>query len=223
MTLELGGKSPVYVDKDANLDLAAHRILWVGSCVKDWRSASASRNFHPSARSLLDITQGKFCNCGQMCVAPDYALVHRDVLPAFIEKCKAALVEYFGVDPRKSESLGRIINRRHFDRIAALLVNNGGGTLVAGGEGLCDAEDLFVPPTLILEPDRSSLLMTEEIFGVSCALLKSVLPFYGHCVNVQARSCLLLASRESKRLLISSRQGLNPSHSMSSLRLDWLL
>jgi acyl-CoA reductase-like NAD-dependent aldehyde dehydrogenase len=71
VTLELGGKSPVIVDKDANLDLAVHRIAW-----------------------------GKVQNAGQTCIAPDYVLVHADIQEAFVTKLKAALKEFLGDAPQ---------------------------------------------------------------------------------------------------------------------------
>lgn len=123
-------------------------------------------------------------------------LVHQDVLQAFIGKCKSTLLEFFGADPQKSSSFGRIINRRHFDRVTALLLNSGGGAVIAGG-GPCDSADLFVPPTIILEPDRSSALMTEEIFGEHevdtrykvSAIVPDERQMSLPCFNLQAPSC----------------------------------
>lgn len=88
VTLELGGKSPCIVEKDANIDLAARRIAW-----------------------------GKFLNAGQTCVAPDYILVHRDVKKALMENLKKYIREFYGTDPCKNEDYPRIINDQHFARI----------------------------------------------------------------------------------------------------------
>ncbi|RIX60400.1 aldehyde dehydrogenase [Paenibacillus nanensis] len=92
VTLELGGKSPVIVDKTANLDLAAKRIAW-----------------------------GKWLNAGQTCVAPDYVLVHEEIRAAFVNKMKEAVSSFYSDNPQASEDFGRIVNERQFDRLAAIL------------------------------------------------------------------------------------------------------
>lgn len=90
--LELGGKSPCIVDKEANLDLAAKRIVW-----------------------------GKFLNTGQTCVAPDYILAHREIKPALIAKIKEHMTAFYGVKPQQSPDFGRIVNDRHWERLTGLL------------------------------------------------------------------------------------------------------
>jgi aldehyde dehydrogenase (NAD+) len=92
VTLELGGKSPCIVTADANVDLAARRVIW-----------------------------GKFVNAGQTCVAPDYLLVHQDIKPAFLERAKEHLRTFFGNNPNESPDYCRVINERHFDRLTGLL------------------------------------------------------------------------------------------------------
>ncbi len=94
VTLELGGKSPCIVDDDADLKVAAQRIVW-----------------------------GKLLNCGQTCVAPDYVLVHRSVQQRFIELVKAEITRQYGENPQQSPDYPRIINERHFDRLTSLLDN----------------------------------------------------------------------------------------------------
>lgn len=94
VTLELGGKSPVIVDKSANVRVAARRIAW-----------------------------GKWLNAGQTCVAPDYVLVHRDIETQLVEELRNTLVEFHGVDPHRSPDYGRIVSPRHFDRLASLLAD----------------------------------------------------------------------------------------------------
>lgn len=136
VTLELGGKSPVLVDADADLDLAAQRIAW-----------------------------GKGLNAGQTCVAPDYVLVHERVRDAFVTKLKAAFDGFYGADAlarQTSPDLARIVNARHHTRLLSLLepVHN---QVVYGGES--DAATRYLAPTLILDPDPASPLMQEEIFG----------------------------------------------------------
>lgn len=83
VTLELGGKSPVFVDRTANLDVAARRIAW-----------------------------GRFINAGQTCVAPDYVLTTSDVIEPLAGKIAEAVTRFFGSDPQHSDSFGRIINAR---------------------------------------------------------------------------------------------------------------
>lgn len=91
VTLELGGKSPVIVDKTANLKLAARRIIW-----------------------------GKCINAGQTCVAPDYVLVDKSVSQALIDQMKKAISQMFGSDPLHSPDLAHIINEKHFSRLISL-------------------------------------------------------------------------------------------------------
>jgi len=95
VTLELGGKSPCIVDREANIDLAARRIVW-----------------------------GKFLNAGQTCVAPDYLLVHRDVKKEIINCMQKYILEFYGKYPCKNEEFPKIINDKHFRRIREYL-NNG--------------------------------------------------------------------------------------------------
>lgn len=92
VTLELGGKSPCIVHHDANLDIAARRIV-----------------------------RGKFINAGQTCVAPDYLLVHRSIKKAFLKKLTHRILDCFGTDARTSPDYGRIVNHEHLKRIMALI------------------------------------------------------------------------------------------------------
>jgi len=131
VTLELGGKSPAIVDRSAKVSVAARRIV-----------------------------RGKFWNTGQTCVAPDYALVHKDVLDSFVSAASAAIKRFYGDDPSQSRDIGRIINDRHFERITALMA---GGTVSAGGQS--DPATRYIAPTLLTNVDLDSPLMSEEIFG----------------------------------------------------------
>ncbi|MFU8812218.1 MAG: aldehyde dehydrogenase [Balneolaceae bacterium] len=92
VTLELGGKSPAVVHKDADIPTAAKRIIW-----------------------------GKCMNAGQTCIAPDFALVHESVKAAFLDEAKAAIRTFYGSDPAASPDFGRIINDDHFNRITELM------------------------------------------------------------------------------------------------------
>jgi len=103
--LELGGKSPTIVDKDAHIENAALRIA-----------------------------QGRFMNCGQTCIACDYLFVHKDIKDKFIPELKKKVIEYFGQDAHKSPDYGRIINDFHAKRLKGYLDENHGGKVILGGE-----------------------------------------------------------------------------------------
>ncbi|MBZ4191808.1 aldehyde dehydrogenase [Niabella beijingensis] len=103
VTLELGGKSPAIVEKDAALAVSARRIIF-----------------------------GKFINAGQTCVAPDYLLVHADIHDRFLEVLKESITAFFGTEVQSSPDYGRIINRRRFDALITLLENSA-GRVVTGG------------------------------------------------------------------------------------------
>ncbi|MFI8705752.1 aldehyde dehydrogenase [Bacillus sp. NPDC077411] len=92
LTLELGGKSPCIVHKDAKLDVTARRIVW-----------------------------GKFLNAGQTCVAPDYVYVHSSIKDQFIEEMRKAVHEQYGEKPLQNEKYVRIVSRRHFERLCSFL------------------------------------------------------------------------------------------------------
>ena len=130
VTLELGGKSPAYVDSSTDLARAAKRLAW-----------------------------GRFMNAGQTCVAPDYILATEDVLVPLERELVKAIGALFGPDSARSGSYGRIVNDRHFQRIAALA---DGSTVVHGGER--DAASRHFAPTL-LRPAAGDTVMGEEIFG----------------------------------------------------------
>ncbi|MDR3245878.1 MAG: aldehyde dehydrogenase [Prevotellaceae bacterium] len=94
VVLELGGKSPCIVDKDANIDIAAKRIAW-----------------------------GKTINAGQTCIAPDYLFIHHSVKDLFIEKYKKAVVDMFGNDCKQSKYYPRIVNRKAVERLKKLMTD----------------------------------------------------------------------------------------------------
>jgi aldehyde dehydrogenase (NAD+) len=130
-TLELGGKNPCIVDETANIPLAARRTIW-----------------------------GKFINCGQTCIAPDYILVHKSVRELFITQCKKEITRLYGTDIQQSPDYGRIINLHNFE----VLIRSITGEKVLFG-GKTDAKDLYIEPTLLDNPDRGSYVMKHEIFG----------------------------------------------------------
>lgn len=140
ITLELGGKSPAVVDQTADLKNAAERIMW-----------------------------GKFLNAGQTCVAPDYLLVHSSVKEALIKEMIAALKRFYGKDAEKSADYGRLIHRRHYDRIYAMLEKERERVLY-GGES--NEETLYVAPTLLDNISWENSIMAEEIFGPLLPILE---------------------------------------------------
>jgi acyl-CoA reductase-like NAD-dependent aldehyde dehydrogenase len=131
VTLELGGKNPCIVCHDVDMRIAARRILW-----------------------------GKCMNAGQTCVAPDYVLVDARVEDEFLSAVKGVLGEFYGQAPRESPDYGRIVNRRHFDRLIGYLDQ---GRIYYGGE--YDPDDCFIAPTILIEVGPSAPVMQEEIFG----------------------------------------------------------
>ena len=131
VTLELGGKSPCIVESDANIKVAARRIAIA-----------------------------KFSNAGQMCVAPDYVIVHESIKEKFISAIKATIQKFFSANPEQSYNYGKIINQKQFDRIAGYLSNS---KIVFGGR--MDKQNLFIEPTLIDNVSVNDAVMKDEIFG----------------------------------------------------------
>ena len=118
---------------------------------------------HSSAKIKLAakrIAWGKFINAGQTCIAPDYLLVDASVKKQFIEALQKEIVSLFGKDQTNSPDLARIINKKHFDRLKNLMQ---GQKCLFGGH--TDAENLYLSPSLIDEPDLDSEIMQDEIFG----------------------------------------------------------
>jgi aldehyde dehydrogenase (NAD+) len=131
VTLELGGKSPCLVDATANLETAARRIAW-----------------------------GKFLNAGQTCIAPDYVLVDARREEELVAKLGAAVREFYGDDPEQSPDYARIVNRRHYERLARLLKD---GETAVGGR--LEPESRYIAPTVLRGVRPDSDVMREEIFG----------------------------------------------------------
>lgn len=131
VTLELGGKSPCIVERTANLKLAARRIVF-----------------------------GKFLNCGQTCVAPDYIYCDRQIKDALAAELKAEIVRQYGPQPLDNPGYGKIINEKHFDRLLSLLdpdkVIHGGGSR---------RDSLQIEPTILDRAGFEDAAMGEEIFG----------------------------------------------------------
>ena len=130
-TLELGGKNPCIVDETANLKVASKRIVF-----------------------------GKFLNCGQTCIAPDFILVHESVKKDFTEKIIDRIKKIYNEDVENSENYSRIINKKHFLRLIKLLEKD---KIIYGGKN--NPNSNFIEPTLIDGSNFNSSLMKEEIFG----------------------------------------------------------
>ncbi len=131
VTLELGGKSPAVVESDANIPVAARRIALA-----------------------------KFSNAGQMCVTPDYVLVHESKKDKLLEALKSCVRQFFGENAEESYNYGKIINAKQFDRITTYFQQ---GTIIQGGK--TNKEKLFIEPTIITNVSLNAPVMTEEIFG----------------------------------------------------------
>lgn len=131
VTLELGGKSPCIVDKTANLKLAARRIVF-----------------------------GKFLNCGQTCVAPDYIFCDKEIKNELIVEIKKQIKRQFGDHPLENPDYGKIINQKHFDRICGLIPSE---KVVHGGK--TNAPSLQIEPAVLDNINFDDAVMQQEIFG----------------------------------------------------------
>ncbi len=130
-TLELGGKNPCIVDHTANINVSARRIVW-----------------------------GKFLNCGQVCMSPDYILVHHNIYPDLVAALKTEIVRVYGKNPQQSPNYARLVHRGHVSKMKELLK---GQNVLFGGN--VDENDRYVAPTLIELNDLNNSLMEDEIFG----------------------------------------------------------
>ncbi|MCR4714813.1 MAG: aldehyde dehydrogenase [Treponemataceae bacterium] len=136
VSLELGGKSPCIVDKTADIDLTAKRIMW-----------------------------GKFVNAGQTCVAPDYILVESVVKDELIAAMKKWIITFHGEKPLEDPELPKIITQKHFERLSAFVDgrNAANGSVAFGGSS--NPATRQIEPTLLDSPTPDSPVMSEEIFG----------------------------------------------------------
>lgn len=129
--LELGGKSPCIVDASANIKLAAKRIVF-----------------------------GKYLNCGQTCVAPDYILCESSVKNKFIAEVIKQIKLQYGENPLENKDYGKIINEKHFNRLCGLIDDN---KVVFGGE--TNSQTCRIAPTVMDSVTAEDAVMGEEIFG----------------------------------------------------------
>lgn len=131
VTLELGGKSPCIVDCSAKIKLAAKRIVF-----------------------------GKFLNCGQTCVAPDYVYCDERIKDKLIDEIGTQIVKQLGREPLINPDYGKIINKKHFDRIKGLIDDK---KVIFGGKR--DEDELRIEPTIMDNVTWDDAVMKEEIFG----------------------------------------------------------
>lgn len=129
--LELGGKSPCIVDATANIRLAAKRIVF-----------------------------GKYLNCGQTCVAPDYILCERSVKDIFVEEVVKQIRLQYGENPLENQNYGKIINEKHFERLVSLIDPK---KVVTGGN--YNSKTCQIAPTVLDQVTYEDAVMGEEIFG----------------------------------------------------------
>jgi len=129
--LELGGKSPCIVDSSAKIKLAAKRIVF-----------------------------GKYLNCGQTCVAPDYVLCDASVKDTLVKEITAQIQKQYGINPLENPDYGKIISQRHFERVCGLIDAN---KVVVGGKS--NPETLQIAPTVMDNVTFGDAVMGEEIFG----------------------------------------------------------
>ncbi|XP_039576626.1 aldehyde dehydrogenase family 3 member A2 isoform X2 [Passer montanus] len=168
VTLELGGKSPCYIDKDCDLAVACRRITW-----------------------------GKYMNCGQTCIAPDYILCDPSIQGKVVENIKATLKEFYGEDVKSSPDYERIINQRHFKRVKSLLE---GQKIAHGGE--TDEASCFIAPTILTDVSPESKVMEEEIFGpvlpiVTVKSVEEAIEF----INLREKPLALYVFSNNKQLI----------------------
>lgn len=131
VTLELGGKSPCVVESDAKISVAAKRIALT-----------------------------KFSNAGQMCVAPDYVLVHQSVKEKFVTALKQSVQKFFSENSSSNYNYGKIVNEKQFNRLMGYLQQ---GKIVYGGN--YDWTSLYIEPTIIEDISLDMPVMKDEIFG----------------------------------------------------------
>ena len=129
--LELGGKSPCIIDETADIALSAKRIVF-----------------------------GKYLNCGQTCVAPDYILCHKDVKDKFVAEVVRQIKKQYGDKPFANPDYGKIVNEKHYDRLMGLIDSN---KIVCGGRG--NRDTLQIEPTVMDNVTLEDSVMGEEIFG----------------------------------------------------------
>lgn len=166
--LELGGKSPCIIDKTANIKLSAKRIVF-----------------------------GKYLNCGQTCVAPDYILCHKDIKDEFVSEIVKQIKKQYGENPLSNPDYGKIINEKHFNRLLGLINEN---KVVCGSDN--NPETLKIAPTVMDNVSYSDSVMQEEIFGPILPIItfESFHEIYSDLNNKPKPLALYIFSNDRKRI-----------------------
>jgi len=178
LTLELGGKSPCIVMDDADFTIAARRVAW-----------------------------GKFFNCGQTCVAPDYLLISEKAKAPFFEAVKKEVKKFYGDNPKSSPDFARVINDRHWARVEKLLHK---GKIVVGGE--TDSKTRYIAPTIIDGISPQDPIMQEEIFGpvlpvITIKSLDDAISFINERPKPLALYLFTSKSKNTKRVINETSYG----------------
>ena len=168
VVLELGGKSPCIVDSSAKIKLAAKRIVF-----------------------------GKYLNCGQTCVAPDYILCHSSMKDAFVAEVIKQIELQYGEHPLENKDYGKIINEKHFARVAGLIDEK---KVVIGGE--TNPETCQIAPTVMDNVTWNDAVMQEEIFGPIMPILTydSLEEVYALLANKPKPLALYFFSEDKKKV-----------------------
>ncbi len=166
--LELGGKSPCIVDSTAKIRLAAKRIVF-----------------------------GKYLNCGQTCVAPDYVLCHSDVKDQLVNEICRQITEQYGADPLASPDYGKIVNGKHFERLQGLIDPD---KVIYGGK--TNPDSLQIAPTVLDRVTWEDPVMQEEIFGPILPILtfERFDEIYQDSANKPKPLALYLFSQDKQRI-----------------------
>ena len=168
VVLELGGKNPCIIDSTAKVKLAAKRI-----------------------------TYGKFLNCGQTCVAPDYIICHTSIKDEFVKELSKQIKKQYGDNIIENDEYGKIVNEKHFNRLCDLIDNN---KVVFGGEKSIDA--LKLAPTVMDNVTWDDRVMQEEIFGPILPILTfdNYEELYSLFANKPKPLALYIFSEDKKRV-----------------------
>lgn len=170
VTLELGGKSPTIVDKTANITNAAQMIAW-----------------------------GKFANCGQICIAPDYIFVHDSIKNEFEKALINQIKKFYSNNTETSSDYMRIINQKHTARILSYITDavQNGAKILFGGK--VDLNENYCQPTLITDVRMDSEIMKNEIFGPILPIIgyQSIEEVINHINNNEKPLALYIFSKSS--------------------------
>lgn len=166
VTLELGGKNPCIVDNTASIKVTAKRIAW-----------------------------GKFLNCGQTCIAPDYILAHKDIKDKLVQEIINSIGELYGKSMEDSPDLARIATESHYRDLKQMLL---GEQLLFGGD--FNDQTRYLSPTLVNEPDLNSKIMEGEIFGPLLPIISydSIEDIERHLSNYERPLALYVFSKHKK-------------------------